>query len=235
MTLGLALVWIVAVIVFLAFMVPAWSSLLDVVFGQRRPRVTRWTSIKEVAGLVIGAVLLPLPAAALVAMVLGVAPGDDDSGAANSTRPAVQQVAATVAAPLRAAPDLGRFSDKRGHTALYQKQEISRAAWGDKWPFSTDRAWLVCASEIEAGGGVAVVSGTPWAVTGFAQTMARQWEFRLDIDGVAQRVEPFDADDPRVSRLWREKPKPSGWTDAQWAGMRVSIGPVIDALAAMGC
>ncbi|MGD9828932.1 MAG: hypothetical protein AB7E70_13600 [Hyphomicrobiaceae bacterium] len=111
---------------------------------------------------------------------------------------------------------------------------LERQAWGEKWPFVADRAWLVCVPELQMMGVYLVVGGEVFALTGGTQAMARQHRIRVIVDGRARTPRLFNIETPGVDALWRERPRPPGLRpDEPW--LKVSIGPVIAAAGPLGC
>lgn len=117
----------------------------------------------------------------------------------------------------------------------FRTKSITPATFASSWPFTVDRATLVCLVGKGGMGKFVLVDGQPFAATGAAQSFARRHGLAFVVDNQPGRApRPLDVDDREAARLWAEAPRPEGLDPVEpWH--RVSVGPVIAALDALGC
>lgn len=131
-----------------------------------------------------------------------------------------------------------------GVKAQIKTERVTRAGWGDAWPFTVDEATLICVPTFQSLGAFIAVDGHALAVTGGAETLARVRKLDVVVDGAVQRPVTPDTADPTVDRLWAL----ASISEAQIAAdpsrgasrrglARKSMAPVpaLRALANLGC
>lgn len=129
-----------------------------------------------------------------------------------------------------AAPHIGDAITERGERLFVQRRPIGRATFGADWPLTVDTAVVGCVRRYGAGGQVLVVDGKAWSVNGSSIAMASTVGLRIEIEGHALPVRPWDVGDAEVARLWAR-------TGAVFDGLalRVDWSVMIEAAAALGC